>query len=159
MNTLIIYDSRHGTAGECANILQSLLPGSVTVHKLGSPAPVPNLDAYDEVVIGGSIKAGSLQKSVKEYCEKERSRLGAKKLGFYLCALTPPDQARSYLSLFPEDLLDRASAKDCFGGAVRYEGMNFLERFIMKKITKSSVNIEKIDRDRIAAFAKALSAG
>ena len=159
MKTIIIYDSRHGAAGECAEILSALLPGAVTVHKLGSPAPVPDLDACDGVIIGGSIRAGSLQRSVKFYCEKESSRLAAKKLGFYLCALTPPDEACSYLSRFPADLLDRAAAKDCFGGAVRYERMNLIERFIMKKITKSPVNIEKIDRDRIAAFAKAFSAG
>jgi menaquinone-dependent protoporphyrinogen oxidase len=159
MNTLIIYDSRHGTAGECADILTSLLPGSVTVYKLGSPAPVPDLDAYDEIIIGGSIKAGSLQKSVKQYCASERSRLLRKKLGLFLCALTPPAQAVTYLSQYPEDLLGHAAAKDCFGGALRYERMNMLERFIMKKISKSPVNIEQINRDRIAAFAQAFQAG
>jgi menaquinone-dependent protoporphyrinogen oxidase len=158
MNTLIVYDSKHGIVEECVKLIESTLSGAVTSYKFGTPLPVPDLDAYDSVVIGGSIHAGSLQKSVKDFCEKEIPRLRNKQVGIFLCSMTPPDKAFGYFSQFPAEVVCSAAVKECFGGAVRYETMNFLEAFIMKRIMKSKENVEGIDRTRIDSFVKAFQA-
>jgi menaquinone-dependent protoporphyrinogen oxidase len=139
--------------------MESKLSGPVTTHKFGSPEPVPDLDAYDSVVMGGSIHAGSLQKSVREFCEKELPRLREKRLGLFICSMTPPEKAFGYFSQFPGGLAESAAVKECFGGAVRFETMNFFEAFLMKRIMKSKENVEAIDRARIDSFVTAFQKG
>lgn len=152
MNTLIFYDSKHGIVEDCVKLIESGLPGSVTVYKAGSDLPPPDLDAFDAVVIGGSIHAGHLQKSIKEFCEREAGRLPGKRVGLFICSMTPPEKAADYFAQFPDEIVRISVVRECFGGAVRYERMNFLEAFIMKRIMKSKENIDQIYHIRIENF-------
>lgn len=66
---------------------------------------------------------------------------------------------------FPKELLEKAKAKDYFGGEFRFKKMNFFERFAIKKITKSktgsSVDTKKdlstISAVKIENFAKSMN--
>ena len=62
MKTLIVYSSKHGTAEKSANILKSKLTGDVDVVNIMLFAPT-NLDKYDNIILGGSIYIGKVQKS------------------------------------------------------------------------------------------------
>ncbi|PKM79945.1 MAG: flavodoxin [Firmicutes bacterium HGW-Firmicutes-14] len=154
MKTLIVYDSTHGTVKECAGKLEGRLSGEVTAVKISNKKSWPVVDDFDNVIIGASIHAGKIQKSVGSFCRENLDKLTNKKVGIFLCTLTPADQAFHYIEeQFPPELVQHASEKSCFGGAVHFERMNFIERFIMKKITKSASNIYQVSEDAITHFA------
>ncbi len=154
MKTLIVFDSKHGTVKDCATKVGDKLNGEVSLVQVQNKKQWPSLDEYDQVIIGGSIHAGKLQKSITEFCQVNLDKLLQKKVGIFLCTLTPVAEAFHYIEeLFPPKLVEHAAAKSCFGGAMYYERMNFVERFIMKKITKSSVNLYQVSDDTIEDFA------
>jgi menaquinone-dependent protoporphyrinogen oxidase len=155
MRTLVVFASKYGATEECAEKLKEKLGGDVTVVKLGKNTRPPDLSEYDTVIVGGSIHAGRIQKAVRDFCMKNLDTLKAKNLGLFVSSLTPPEKAVKYITdSFPGELVEGAKAKGCFGGALYYEKMNFLERFVMKKITKSDRNIYSISEQNIQQFAE-----
>lgn len=156
MNTLIVYDSKHGTVKECAEKLVQRLGGQVTAIKISNKKQWPQLDSYDNVIIGASIRAGKIQKTVDLFCREHLDKLLQKKVGIFLCTMTPAEEAFHYIEeQFPPELIKHAIMKSCFGGAVFFERMNFVERFIMKKITKTSENIYHVSEDALESFHQA----
>ena len=158
MKTLVAYDSKHGTVKECAEKLAHKLADRVTVSNISKKQRWPKIDDYDNVIIGASIHAGKVQNSVKKFCQENLEQLLSKKVGIFLCTLTPAEEAYHYIEeQFPKELQQHAAVNSCFGGAVFFERMNFVERFIMKKITKSSENIYQVSEDAIGNFTGAFS--
>ena len=54
---------------------------------------------------------------------------------------------------FPEELIKHASSRGIFGGEFNFEKMNFIERFIVKKVVKVDKSVSKIDEEKINKFA------
>jgi len=155
MKTLIVYDSKHGIVRDCAEKLEHKFKEKVTVIKISKKKQWPNIDEFDSIIIGASVHIGKIQKSIKDFCEKNLDKLKHKKVGIFLCSLTEPAEAYHYIEeQFPEELQQHAIIKSCFGGAVIFEKMNFVERFMMKKITKSSENINNVSEDAIESFVR-----
>jgi menaquinone-dependent protoporphyrinogen oxidase len=157
MKTLIIYSSKYGAVQECAEKLKGLLDGETDIVQMEKKAPKVVLAGYDRVVIGGSIHAGKLQKNVRAFCDENLDALKAKKVGLFLSSLTPPEQAGHYFTeTFPEGLVKSAKAMSGFGGKVVFESMNPIERFILKKITKTDKSFSRISDKHIGDFADAI---
>jgi len=88
------------------------------------------------------------------FCADNLSVLKDKKLGLFICGMADEDDARKQLeSSFPKELLAAAVAREFFGGACNYEKMNFMESFIMKKITGSKISQSRIAEDNIIRFS------
>jgi len=156
MKTLIVFASKHGCAGTCAEKLRSGLPGGADLVNLKRNTGV-NLEPYDTVLIGGSIHAGRIQSSVKKFCADRKPALLQKRIGLFLCCMEEGDKAKAqFENGFPAELKDHATAKGLFGGAFTFERMNWLERAITKKIAKIDKSVSKIKEDEIARFVAAL---
>lgn len=155
MKTLIIYASKYGATEECAQKLEGYLDDEVTRVKMGGTADVVDLSPFDAVIIGGGIYAGKIRKPVRAFCEKNLEELGAKRVGLFISGLTPPEEAGETIEKnFPAELRSVARASAGFGGAVFYEKMNFLERFVMKRITKRTESFSTISDQVIREFAE-----
>lgn len=157
MKTLIVYASHHGCTEECARRLQTRLGGGVDLVELrGRPAVDPA--AYDRVVIGGSIQAGKIQGGVRNFCRQHLETLLTKPLGLFICCMAEGEQAqKQFDGAYPEVLRRHARATGLFGGAFHFEKMNVLQRAIIRKISGTSENVEKIRQEAIDDFLTRLS--
>jgi len=152
MSTLIAFASKYGFTKTCAEILAKKLEGKVDICDLRSNHP--DLTKYDKVIIGGSIYAGKIRKPVKSFCSDNQNTLKDKKTGLFICGMAKEDDAQKQLeSSFPKELFATAAAKGFFGGECNYNKMNFIEKFIMKKITGSDQSQSRIAEENITRFA------
>ena len=157
MKTLIIYASKYGCTEKCSNLLKDKLIGEVKIVNM-KKENVPDINLFDNIIIGGSIYMGKIQKRVNEFCIKNNSTLTNKKLGFFICCMSEKDIAEKQIKAsFPEELLSKAIAIEHFGGEFIFEKMNFLERFIIKKISKTSNDKSTILEENINKFAQLIN--
>lgn len=157
MKTLIAYATKHGSTEKCAKMLKEELDGQVDLMNLDEESKV-DLSLYDQVVIGGSVYAGRIRKPVSNFCLQHLDELNNKRIGLYFCGIVEgEDIEKELVASFPPELLKAASAKEFFGGELIMDQMNFLEKFVIKKVAKVTTNISKIREDKINDFAKVLN--
>ncbi len=157
MGTLIVYSTKYGCTEDCAKKLSEKLNDGAVLCNLKKDK-APELSKYDKVVIGGSMYVGSIQKEVSEFCKNNLESLKNKKLGLYICAMQKDDVIESELkSAFPEELGARAASKECFGGEFIFSKMNFLDKLIVKKVSKIDKDTSTISVDKIDKFAAAMN--
>lgn len=136
MKTLIIYASKHGTAEKCSQLLKSKLQGEVTIVNI-KKENVPDINSFQNIIIGGSIYIGKIQKSLSEFCVKNLDELKRKNIGLFICCMNTKDAEMQLDNAFPKELLSIASTKECFGGEFNLKEMNFMEKTIIKMVSKS----------------------
>jgi menaquinone-dependent protoporphyrinogen oxidase len=148
MKTLIVYGSKHGCTEKCSNVLKDKLYGEVVVVDLKKDG-IPDMNSYDNIVIGGSIYAGRIQKEITEFCSKNINVLKNKKIGLFVCCMSEGEKAISQLnSCFSNELVSMAKVKEHFGGGFIFSKMNFFEKFIIKMVTKKENNGTKVDTNK-----------
>ncbi|MGH4117676.1 flavodoxin domain-containing protein [Clostridium sp.] len=153
MKTLIIYASKHGCTENCSNLLKDKLNGEVKIVNIKKDS-IPEIAEFDNIIVGGSIYMGRIQKEINNFCLVNSSTLINKKLGFFTCGMSENEIAEKQINTsFPKELLTNAVAKEHFGGEFIFKKMNFFEKFIVKKISKSDKDISKISKDNINKFA------
>jgi len=157
MKTVVLYASRHGSAGKCAAKIAGKSAGETTVLNLKNAGPIDLAD-YDAVIIGGSIRAGRIQKNVKRFCEKNLKALKGKRLGLFLCCMAEGAKAEEqFAQAFPGELIAAAAAKGLFGGEFDFDKMNWLEKAVIKKISGVTASVSKLKDEAIDSFVRAMS--
>lgn len=153
MKAAVIFMSSHGTTRKAVEILSQNLGGSVDLINL-KENPNPGLTGYDGVIVGGSIHAGSVQKNIRQFIDRNKEILLTKKIGLFLCCMYEGDLAqKQFETAFPQDLREKAQAIGLFGGEFIFSTMNFIERQIVKKVSGITSDVSKIDSDAIQRFA------
>ena len=143
MKTMIIYSSTYEYTKQCAERLKEYLSGEVIVVNAATDV-IPQLDEIDNVLIGGSIYMGQIQKNMKEFCASNVALLKDKRLGLFLCCGLPEKFEQAMKDAFPEELLNKAIAKECFGGELRTEKMNLVHKIIAKLMKKAAAKEGKV---------------
>ncbi len=152
--TLIVYASKHDTVTKCANILAEKLADKCTLINIKNQS-IPSLDSYSALILGFSIHAGSVQKSIVNFSKNHISQLRAKDFGLFCSCLSNENQAIAYFHRnFPADVINAAKTIGIFGGAIYFEKMNFMERFVMKRITHKKGNFSTINEINIDEFVR-----
>ena len=157
MKTLIVYATKYGCTEKCASMLAKKLTGEVELLNLNS-GKAQEIGKYDKVIIGGSIYIGKIQKEVSEFCEKNLTELKNKKIGLFICGMQEGEAIESEIKAgYPESLLTIATAKACFGGEFILSNMKFLDKLIVKNITKTNKDVSKIYEENINSFAEQMN--
>jgi menaquinone-dependent protoporphyrinogen oxidase len=157
MKTLIVYTTSHGCTEKCAQMLQQHLNASDTTLINLKKSHLENLDPYEIILIGGSIHAGRIQKKIKSFCQQNLDLLKSKKVGLFLCCMEEGDKAQQqFQTAYPAELISHAAVTSIFGGEFNFEKMNFIEKFMIKKIAKIDKSISKINEATIEEFIKKL---
>ncbi|EPY6471102.1 flavodoxin domain-containing protein [Clostridium sporogenes] len=156
MKTLIIYGTKHGTTEKCSKFLKEKLLGDIVTINI-KKENVPDINSFDNIIIGGSIYMGQIQKEVKNFCIENINILKEKRVGVFICGFNEKDMEVQLNNAFPKELLTNAVAKECFGGEFIFKNMNFFERFIMKKISKIDKDTSKISEENINKFAQLIN--
>jgi len=157
MNTAIIFATKHGCTEKCSQKLANELKDNTTILNLESAKEI-DLNHFDVLVLGGSIHAGTINRSLKKFIEKNLNQLIEKKVGLFLCCMEEGEKAlEQFNNAFPEELRKISKANGFFGGAFDFEQMNFFEKAIIKKIANIEDSYSKINYQNISAFALELS--
>ena len=152
MKTLIVYATHHGCTEECAGRLSRGLGGEAELVRMPARR-APKLDAYQRVLIGGSIHIGKVQGAVRRFCRENLEALLGKQVGLFLCCMAEGADAQKQLDdAFPEVLRRHARATGIFGGAFNFEKMNPLQRVMIRKISGQSESVTKIRDEAIGDF-------
>jgi menaquinone-dependent protoporphyrinogen oxidase len=156
MKTLIVYASKHGSTEKAAHLLKEKLKGTVTIIPV-SRLNTNELKQYSHLIIGSSIHAGRIQKPMKDFCSTQNDRLKQKHLGLFLCCMDNDKAQEQFNQAYPEELRTISICNGLFGGEFLFEKMNFLERFIVKKISKVNNSVHEINVEAITRFAQSFN--
>lgn len=156
MKTAIIFSSKHGTTTKVAEILaEKLGKEDISLYNLKNNK-LPSLQNYDSIILGTSIYAGNPIKKTKIFAKKNLEILKTKKLGLFICGMDPgPEKHLEEMKKsYPNALLEHANVKYYLGGEFIFEDMDFLEKFIAKKVSKMQTSISLIHHENIEKFVK-----
>lgn len=157
MKILIVFATKHGCTEKCVNTLKDKLTGEIDTVNLKNSSQI-NVSNYETVIIGGSIHAGKIQKEVRKFCQNYLSILIDKRIGLFMCCMEEGEKAANQFNeAFPDELIQHASVTGIFGGEFNFEKMNFIERYIVKKIAKIDTSISKISEENISKFISQMS--
>jgi len=153
MKTLIVYATKQGTTKMVAEKLKAKLSGEVELVDININRP-HNLMEYDNIILGGSIYIGKIQKQMKSFVEDNLSMLMNKKICVYICGAEKNETLEKELTeAFPEALLNKTLFKGAVGNAIDFSKLNIFNRMIAKKVmgvTQSYTNIDENKIDEIA---------
>ena len=159
MKTAIVYASKHGTTEEVARKIQKGLgEDQAQLYNLKKNKHF-DLSSFEQVVVGGSIHAGSIQKNVSKFLDQHRPELLKRRLGLFLCCMYEQKAEDEFNAVFPEVLRNHAISGKIVGGAFRFDKMNFIEKALVKKIAGVNDSVSKIDEGKIYELIEELSKG
>lgn len=157
MDTLIVYESKHGCTEKCANVLKGKLDGRVDVINLKN-TPKIDFSKYEKVIIGGSIYIGKTQKEVLKFSSENLEDLKEKEIGLFICGMQSEEILEKELNEnFPKELLEIAKAKEYFGGEFIFDKLGFMEKEIVKRVAKVNSDKSNILKENIAKFAEKMN--
>ena len=139
MKILIANATKTGTTKECAERLATHFEfHDVTLVDLEEETP--DLAAYDAVVVGSNVRANKINKKVKEFLAQNRETLARMRYALYICCCMS-DQAEFYFEKnYDAALMDGALANLCFGGEMKMERQQGIDRLIMKIVLRVITN-------------------
>ena len=126
-----------------------------------------DLDNYDSIIIGASIRYGKHQSSLYKFINKNREKLDAKKNAFFTVNVVARKmeknlpQTNPYMIKFLKLTKWKPQNLDVFAGRINYPKYGFIDkyaiRFIMwltKGPTDTRGDFEFTDWDKVKNFAK-----
>ena len=157
MNTLIVYATKYGCAQKCAMELSKEFKDNVELINLKDKSNVDFLK-YDRIIIGGSVYIGRIQKEVTDFISNNLGKLLKKEIGLFICGMQEDDMLEKEISdNFPAELISKAKSVKHFGGEFTFNKMNFMEKVIVKKISKVTSDKSDIKHDNIKRLAMELN--
>ena len=119
-------------------------------------AQKPNPSVYDQVIVGGSVRMGSLHVDARQYLEGTKPILLEKPLGIFLCAGFAEKADAIFANNIEAELRTHARQCACFGGEIGFEKL--IAKMALRSAGENSAALPHLFPERIEAFA-ALFAG
>ncbi len=152
---LIVYGTRYGsTEGTSEKIAEILKENEINVDiynlKATPKKEIPNINNYNGVIIGSSIKIGQWTKDVKEFVSNQKESLNSfkGKLGFFVSSgyAALPDMYEKVKTEYTKDALVKLGVEkldhfDAFGGLMDFtknSRMSWLEKKLLKMVGKQT---------------------
>lgn len=153
MKIVIAYAGKTGTTEKCANLLKEKL---ADVEVIDISKTDVNIEEYDFIVLGASIRMGIIPKQMKKFIQKNQESLLTKKTAIYLCCAFIDGKDNYFTSNFPTTLLEKSIIYDTFGGELEVDRQKGFDKFITNIVSKSIDPNHKIQilPNKINAFAE-----
>jgi len=153
MKTLIAYSSTMGCTEMCARRLQDDIGNDVDLVRISRRRKY-HFDAYETVIIGGSIHDGQIQMAVRRFCQSYLSDLLKKKVGIFVCCMDPGVNEQELISkAFPESLVAHSLSTGYFGGELNFKKMTLLAKIMTRKAARIEDQLE-LNSNRIHDFVE-----
>lgn len=156
MKTIIIYATKYGYTEDCVKELKEKLQGDVLTLNILTEK-ISSVDAFDNVIIGGSIYMGQINKKLKAFCDNYMSAILEKKVALFLSCGLPENFEQSLANAFPDELRKKAVLCECFGGELRTEKMKGPDRIISNLMKKVATDQGKPDVAKLPENIKKLA--
>lgn len=158
MKTVILYATKYGSVRKAAELLREKLNGQTILADVAKE-PVPSLDEYDTVILGGSVYMGRIQKKLSAYIQNNLDILLKKRIGVFLCAgaTESKQQEKELKAVFPSGLYDHALARGVLGYSYDFDKMRFFDRFIVSKILGNTKSVSEFHDEKITQFAQKMN--
>lgn len=154
MKTLIVYDSKHGFTEKCVQLMAQGHEKQVEYWPLQYNPGAPVWSDYHQIVLGGPVYFGKFSAKVGNFVKRYRDQLMERKLALFAVSLSGKASASDYISAsLPADLLDHAHARACFGGAIQWKKLSWLERFILHRVRGITTDASNLDLPEIQNLA------
>jgi len=137
MKTLIVYATKYGFTGECVEQLRKMLEGDSTAVNVNTGS-VPDIGGYDNVIIGGSVYIGQINKKLKAFIAQNLNALLQKRVALFVCCGEQGSLETTLKNAFPEELQKKAVAVECFGGVLDTGKMKMADKLITTMIKKAT---------------------
>lgn len=153
---VVAYGTKYGCAEKCAIELSKEINDKIDLVNLKGNTKI-DIAKYGHVIIGGSVYIGRIQKEVTDFIKLNLDALMNKKIGLFICGMQEGDAIdKEIADNFPSELLIKAKSVKHFGGEFNFKKMNFLEKSIVKKISKVTSDKSDIKYDNIKKLAMEL---
>ncbi|MFZ5967369.1 MAG: flavodoxin domain-containing protein [Bacillota bacterium] len=157
MKTIIIYSTKYGSVEKAANMLKKKIGGDVALVNVKKEIP-PALTPYDNIILGGSIYVGKIQKELSDYILANLQTLLAKNVGLYICAAQEGETLEKELTdSFPPELLQHARIKEAVGYELCLEKLGFFDRMATRFIKGTKASEYRLNETVIGKIASAFS--
>lgn len=145
MNTLILYESKHGATKRVATHLMDALEHATLAQATTFEG---NLATYDHIVLASPVYVGQIHKAIKERLDSDRETLLARKLTIVLCAMNKPEWNNMIESNLDDDIRKHAQVVHA-GGAYDFTSLSWFERLVVKVIAKVKTSVDAIDYEAL----------
>jgi menaquinone-dependent protoporphyrinogen oxidase len=135
---LLLYETKKGMTQKLAQLLkESVSDMDVFEAKKFNG----RMNQYDSIILGTPIYMGKINKHIKKVMNEKANILSDKKTAIYLCGMGMEDEPQVIMNNFTKKEIDHYFIH-YLGGAYNFERMNFLQKFIIKKLTGESQSKE-----------------
>ena len=170
INRLLIFSSVDGHTKKICNRIKSKLENShTTIQDLNEVSSI-DLDKYDHITIGASIRYGKHRPELYNFIDNNFSTLQIKKSAFFtvnIVARKPEKnspETNPYMKKFLKLSKWRPDVLEVFAGRLEYPKYKFIDKYMIRFImwitngpTDISGTYEFTDWDKVDEFAKKIS--
>jgi len=169
---LIVYSSTDGHTKEICLRLQQIVESQnnqVTLISVNDGSTI-DLNSFDKIIIGASIRYGKHSKKVYEFINKNLQILESKANAFFSVNVVARKSKKNkpetnpYLQKFLKQILWNPKELAVFAGKIEYQKYRFWDRFMIRLImrmtkgpTDPKTNIEFTNWDQVENFGRIIS--
>jgi menaquinone-dependent protoporphyrinogen oxidase len=151
MKNLVVYFSKHGAAKRAVDFLNSKVKSDVVnVKEIGEL----EFNNYDNIVIASSVYAGTISKEIKKFISNNYNILKSKNIYFLIICGQESEIKNVLTNNFSEEQRNLFK-KVIYGGfEFNFDSMNFIEKFITKKIAKVEKSVSNLNKKNIELLSE-----
>lgn len=153
MKTLILYESKHGATLKAATYLNEHIEESDVFQPSSFDG---DIERYDHIILASCVYMGQLHKNIKKLLEEQVKVLLSKPLTIVACAMNEDEFDTMIKANLSQDVIKHANIVHA-GGAYNFDSMNFLERFVVKRLAKVNTSLDQIKYNTLDAIIKTVN--
>lgn len=152
MKVLIAYGTRYGSTEEIAQEIAKVLKNKGVEPKLynlgiNKPKSWPELDIFEGIIVGTSLRVNSWKKEVKAFLEQHKNELKDKKFGMFTCgawAIAEPLEAYGEITARLEKNFElQADIHEAFRGVLDFSKSSKVGRAGKVALKLTALGLEK----------------
>ena len=156
MKTLVVYGTKSGCTEGIAQRIGERFAAAGSSVEVFPAEQAPDPSAYDAVVVGSGVRAGSWHSAAKSWVETNAASLKDRPVAFYTCGLTITDEGKAdEVRAYTDPLIEATGVRPVdvglFAGWNEPKAFGFAERTIMKLMKAPQGDFR--DWDEIDAWA------
>lgn len=136
MKILIIYATKNGVSKIAAERLSEQLSSSneISLYDINDNPPAPN--AFDVIVLGGSVRMTRINKKLKKYIKKYLNEISNMPSAFFFCCGIIRDFDDYKATELPSKI-QFSLGIECFGGELKPDKLKGFDKLVVKAMRQS----------------------
>lgn len=136
MKILIIYATKNGVSKKAAEHLFDLLSqtNEISLYDINNAPPAP--DAFDVIVLGGSVRMLKINKRLKKYLKEHIDAISNMPSAFFFCCGIIRD-FEDYVATELPPKIQFSLGVECFGGELKPDKVKGLDKIIVRTMRQS----------------------